>query len=896
MRTKHYLAALCLPMAFAACSNEDFVNEAPSLEARGTVDVTLTAGKPAFGTANTRLGIGDDYKFIWEEGTDMIGAAMADAKYGTITSDHKVPVNYCFTALTSAETSNFNSQAPISKGHYLFYYGYTDVLDREYLNLNVPEQTYKVKDEKTAIQQAATKMKMIAPIVNLADGVGQVKAQTYNLNLSFVNLYTMVKVTVRAKNLPATAPKIEKITLDASGGNAAKGFVKMAHANLTGIAGDRNANIVTPGEDGMLPVEAMNDAKEAINTLLCAANKDGISAIYDQTDINNDADKYGPVTLNIDGDLSLVAAEEGIVLYLLAPKGTYNEGVKLTVETSEGNYTKTIAKGGGERDVAFGDDIFPIGADLEFGEGGNVELPTTFAIGDLSAWNNAVKFVNDHMSSYFNSGEGITFTLTSDIEIPSLPTFGLSIEGDKVLTLTEDYTFDAKNATKYTVTDTKLGVKKGATLTLGVENPFTGVVNYGTLNVNANQGTAIENFGTMNVSDDAELSAGVTNGQVANTGVTPAIPAIKGIINVLAGKTLTVSTTTGLTNTTEGTINIAKTAIMTISQGSTNNGTIKNEGTIGGTAAITNAGTITNASTGVINISGVNITNTGTVNNYGTLQTIVAGGKLVIEDGSKGHNTNELTTAATVVEVKNVTTFVELQKGNTKYAFAAGTAVTALVSNKGEYTAIAAAGQSTGITNIVLNGGEWNMAGVAGEDNTKTIAKPTQADVKTLTLKGAKLTVDVDDLTMGFAVEGESSIAGKTSARVIIGSLTVNDGATLNVENLATFNAAASSNNKTASIQGTLTVNAGAKMYFETAEVGSATNTSATLTVKGDITTGGAIAQGEFGVKTAASFNNYGTIKAEAGESGYDSRGKVTMPGGNQSGSFSGGSSVINFP
>lgn len=887
MRTKHYLAALCLPMAFAACSNEDFVNEAPSLEARGTVDVTLTAEKPAFGTANTRLGIGDDYKFIWEEGTDMIGAAMADAKYGTISDDNKVPVNYCFTALTSAETSNFNSQAPISKGHYLFYYGYTDVLDREYLNLNVPEQTYKVKDEKTAIQQAATKMKMIAPIVNLADGVGQVKAQTYNLNLSFVNLYTMVKVTVRAKNLPATAPKIEKITLDASNGEGeGKGFVKMAHANLTGIAGSENANIVTPGEDGMLPVEAMNDAKEAINTSLCTADKDGISAIYDQTTINN-ADKCGPVTLNIDGDLSLVAAEEGIVLYLLAPKGTYNEGVKLTVETSEGNYTKTIAKGGGERDVAFGDDIFPIGADLEFGEGGNVELPTTFAIGDLSAWNNAVKFVNDHMSSYFNSGEDITFALTSDIEISSLPTFGLKIKGDKVLTLTEDYTFDAKNATKYTVTDTKLGVKKGATLTLGVDNPFTGVVNYGTLNVNANQGKAIENFGTMNVSDDATLSAGVTNGQVANTGVTPAIPAIKGIINVLAGKTLTV-TTAGLTNTTEGTVNIAKTAIMTISQGSTNNGTIKNEGTIDGTTAITNAGTITNASTGVISNS-AEMANTGTVDNYGTLQTVVAGGKLVIEDGSKGNNSTAVTTAATVVEVKNVTTFVTLQGTNEKYTFAASTAVTALVNNKGEYTAIAAAGQSTGITNIVLNGGEWNMASMAGEDNTKTIAKPTQAAVKTLTLKGAKLTVDIEDLTIDFAVEGESSIAGEGSARVITGNLTVNEGATLNVENQATFNAAASISGQTASIQGTLIVNAGAAMYFNEANVGAEKNTNATLTVNGNISDG-SIAEGKFGVKTT--FTNYGKIAALKGDGTF---GKVSAASITSVGSFSGPSSVFSF-
>ena len=333
MRTKHYLAALCIPMAFAACSNEDFVNEVPSLEARGTIDVTLNVKKPTVWTADTRLGINENYKFVWEKDVDMIGAAVADgAVLGDINTDHKVPYNYAFSALTSAETSSFNGKSPISQGHYLFYYGYTDILDRGYLDLSVPAQTYKVEDTKTAIQLAVSRMKMIAPIVNLADGVNFVDAQTYNLNLSFVNLYTLVRVTVNSENFPdGVTPKLEKITLNTKTGSSV-GFVKNAHANLAVIAGNSKANVVTPGADGMLVEGDMTEAKEKVNELILNASNSGVSTIYDQTGVDN-SDKSGPVTLSIDGDLSL-STTEPTVLYLLAPKGTYNGGLTLICITS----------------------------------------------------------------------------------------------------------------------------------------------------------------------------------------------------------------------------------------------------------------------------------------------------------------------------------------------------------------------------------------------------------------------------------------------------------------------------------------------------------------------------------------------------------------------------------
>lgn len=66
MRTKHFLTALCLPLAFAACTNDDFVNESNTLEGREMIDVVLTATKSSYG-ADTKMSIDDKNQFMWEK-------------------------------------------------------------------------------------------------------------------------------------------------------------------------------------------------------------------------------------------------------------------------------------------------------------------------------------------------------------------------------------------------------------------------------------------------------------------------------------------------------------------------------------------------------------------------------------------------------------------------------------------------------------------------------------------------------------------------------------------------------------------------------------------------------------------------------------------------------------
>ena len=873
MRTKHYLAALCIPMAFAACSNEDFVNEVPSLEARGTIDVTLNVKKPTVWTADTRLGINENYKFVWEKDVDMIGAAVADGTtLGTINTDHKVPSNYAFSALTSAETSSFNGKSPISQGHYLFYYGYTDILDRGYLDLSVPAQTYKVEDTKTAIQQAVSRMKMIAPIVNLASGVGLVDAQTYNLNLSFVNLYTLVRVTVNSENFPdGVTPKLEKITLNTKTGSAA-GFVKKAHANLGVIAGAMKANVVTPGADGMLVEDEMTTAKEEVNDLILNASNAAISTIYDQTGVSA-GEKSGPVTLSIDGDLSL-STTEPTVLYLLAPKGTYNGGLTLTVETSEGTYTRNIDKPS-SRDLTLEDNIQGIAADLDFSDGsGNVTLPKSFPIASADDWSHAVDFVNSHSIAYI--GETVEFELNADVEVSTLPAFPLNIIGSKTLTLTNDYVMTEKSAAKFTASNINLGVKTGATLTLDAAVVFGSIMNNGTLNVNADQTIAIANNGTMNVaSKSVSLSGGVTNGDDGEE--------IKGTINIAKDKVLTIETVA--LNNKVGDINVKGELI--VNYASENAGTITNDGTIFGSTAITNTGTIKNNADGTISATAAIVNANGIIDNFGTLSANVTNdnGKVIIEKDSKSNNSAAI--ANGTVDVKDVTTFAAIQGGATKYTFTTAV-VTTSVNNKGEYAAADAAG--VGVTNITLNGSGWSLESAVGDDGTKVIAVPSQATITGLTLKGATLDIKVA-LSKDVVVEGTSSISNSTGGSLVIeGNLTVAEGATLTVGKDVSFNEAVSGNTQTAEILGTVNVEAGAAMYFATANVGSATVASATLNVKGDtedITTAGI-----FGIKTLISFNNWGTVSSLGGNS---DAGQVSLPNNKPSGTFKGNATPINF-
>lgn len=824
MRTKQYLAALCLPLAFAACSDEEFVTDTPSLGNRGTVNVTINAEKPWFDGINTRMTI-DGNKFMWEKDKDMIGAARVDHTTMSTVED-KVDVNYAFTAQSNGAVSAFNGKSPIAKGLYLFYYSYADHLEYAKMDLSVPVQEYNVEaatgeNGKDALQQAVGYMKMISPIVDLSDnGVKYEDAQNYDLNLSFVNLYTVVKVNISAQNIKAgTSPKIQKVTLNASGG-----FVKEAFANMMNIAGISNANVVAPDADTKQIGDAdMAEAIAAIEELVGGASDGTVATIYEQTGVTT---TNGPAELNIKGDLALSETEK-TELYILVPKGKYNGGLTLEITTSEGTYTREISKPQAA-DLVLGNAIQPIAANLDFAQ--NVSIPTKFSIASEADWTNAVNFIESHASSYVSIKP--EFTLTADVTIGSLPKFAIDLKGAKTLTLSNDFTINEDNQDKIaTSTDTKLGIAAGATLTLDVDcTNFVDILNNGTLNVNADQSKKITNYGTMNVGKDATLSAGLDNGKAAVAGTSEAV---EGAINVAEGKTLTIST--AAMNNAAGTITVDGTLTNNYASDNTAKIIIGKEGKLNGNAAITNA--------------------KGIIENSGTLAVVVTNenGTVIAKDGGKGDNTSAINKGIVIVE--NVTTFATLQQGaSNKYVFGATSeapSVATEVANEAEYTA---ANSVTAITNIILTTQRsWTING-----------SNTPANATTLTLKGVELVLESGLTGKSIVVDGNgtSSITAASAQTITTADLTVNEGATLNVGNYITFNAT-SGNNQNATILGNLNVAAGAKLYFKTASVGSDDVSGARLTVEGNVA---AVDAGDFGV-VADGFENWGAIVSKTGDS-----------------------------
>ena len=139
MKTRHLLTAIALPALFAACTNEDFVEQATSgstsLDDRRTVDVpTVTIGLGE--DAETRLALNGN-KFVFEK-TDRLGACLMDE----ITNDYHVSgktwsqwfnlvdyiqTNYKFTY--NPQNGNFENNALMCEGNYFFYYPYDETMN-----------------------------------------------------------------------------------------------------------------------------------------------------------------------------------------------------------------------------------------------------------------------------------------------------------------------------------------------------------------------------------------------------------------------------------------------------------------------------------------------------------------------------------------------------------------------------------------------------------------------------------------------------------------------------------------------------------------------------------------------------------------------------------------------
>ena len=877
MNKKFYLAALGVTMAFAACTEEELVNVPTatiSLEDRGKVELAITADKSDFGATRMTAEAGTkpgEFTFMWEKDADKLGAAMADGvEMGVVaSSSDKVFVTYPFAANSSGATASFSGKSSVAQGVYLFHYPYHDHLGRTPLSVSMPAQEYNAASETAAIDQALKYMKMVSPLVNLYNGnvagVELEDAEAFQLPLTFENLYTIVKVKLTAKNIGENiVPEVKKVTFKATGFHSAATLDLDAMGTAAGFDAKKNFDATTFAAQSKVLHDAIYGGS--------------IYATKEQSD----------VVLDVKGMTLENGCEDS--LYVLLPKGNWSN-VTMEILTSEGTYEKEIATlkigetgiGNDAQKAALyakRDNIQPIAANLDFmlDGSGNVKLPGNFDIYKNQDWTDAVKFVTDHAVAYLNGS--VQFTLHDNVEITSLPTFGMDIytkdDADFTLTLAGNYNVNEQNKSRFNAPHVTLNIKSGATLNLGAGiTGFADIVNNGTVVVNASQTLDITNYGTIEVAKDATMAA-ITNGRVK----VGDILAAAGTITVNKGVELTaqISNVNGTINLVAGT------------PGDTPDYTVWN-------VSVASA----NAADGVITINaaaqvaGEAITNAGTINHTGILAAdIVNNNALNINSGAIGNGTVAISgtgkiTIADIVDYGKVMNDV-----NKMYDITCAT-VTAVVNNYEQYAS--ANDEDSKLTNITLAQGDWTFAtSVADADKAKKMFVDPVNNITGVEYKGGTLTL-AENLVANVEFSGASTVVcvKDNNNALVAHSITGNikNTAALTISEKVTVNSNSSSNTYSADIDENVTVAPGAAMYFNTVDVKADKN----LYVKGQVTnatTGAEItAAAIFGVKTT--FTNNGYVEACAGQGKTPGYGEVSQPTNTSTGTFKGNATVINF-
>lgn len=852
MKTKYALFALCLPIAFTACQNEEFVKDySQELKNRGEIDVILSASYPKVGNSvDTRMDATEDgmnLKFLWEQGTDKLGAALMDEGTPGVVSGAKTLANYPFIAQGSGETSEFASPSAITEGIYLFYNSYKDVLNRKALSLSLqPQEFDPANTNKTSAQQMVKYMNMVAPMVNLNKGITLADAAAFNLNLEFVNLYTPVRLKVMFKNAkPGT--KLTKISINKTGGN----FDLGGELNATVLAGGgQNTNVLSlTAEKKNIDKDKLAVAKKAVDAIV-QVGADNAGGVYK----DNGNKVTGAAELTIKDGMELENGKEAF-FWILIPRGHY-ESFDVTVETTNGSMTETRAIPSESDQQDFTEQTRKIvTTPLDFGEAGNVTVPKAFPINNTADWDNAIQYIQSNASAYM--GDAATLTIGSEpVYITSIPTdiaFTLAgtnssdsklIFGDKDGKLV-DIALNLRRITMGSYTNLEVGEGANVTINNAHAGTLASLTNNGTLTMKAiGTITALTNNSTLNFDAAAALVVPTVDN---NAGAT---------INVKSATTFTEFTNEAKAGEkVAAKIVVAEGASLELSTGNRNAGVIENKGTL---------------------TNGNPFTNDGTVDNYGTLtvsSTWTNNGTIIARDGGVSNNT--AIAGSGTIEVKNVNTYPTSGSG-TGYAFSSGT-INAIVTNHRDYKTA-----KTADMKVTLDGGEWTIKNgtPAEESRDLTVSEATY----NFNLKSnLNVNVDADLSAKDIAVSGTSTITVADGVTLKVNSLTVNEGATATIAgdgkveiknaSTVTVNGTLTNNGKlvTTTVDNVTAVSEAKKFNITIARgatlinngtIGGEVNTQVAITANGSLTNmQGATIYGTKDISNAESYSNRGTIQ-----------------------------------
>ena len=630
MRTKHLLMTMALPLAFAACTSDEFesFDQGDSLKNRKEIGQVALAFDN--GDALTRWTAG-----MQPEVNDRVGAVLIDDLTSTEYNEKDPISNY-----TPSETQIYSNymyendgndvwytNANLVEGGYYFYAPYVAHQGRGLMKLETPVvQTLDVENGKIVGNSA---------IVNFIES----ESTPFYIGYKFLSAAeSNVNVVVKMRHIFAYPRFVfknatdEEITLDRimiqSEGNLLVESGYLYNPNIGGKSG----NLYITGEQTDEAIAAEVAKKDETDapfktwgtwSQVFSENKipDGLKT---EDLLNNDTKKTSVIRIDLEEPVK-VAKGETVSFGVVMPAAQFaDKKLKIHyVTTDDEAYTwendGQVTTMLGDANVAedYNDNGGLKGADPKFSFDAKEVNKDFNLINLVTSTQELINVIDENQSSTKDliitlAGEDIEFnkdvmTAVSRLKTQSLKLNGIiSIVGgeteEEVLDIDHKVLFGEvvvkKGYTKFnnsSLTYESVKVEEDATLNIASKG-ITGdavITNYGNLEVATNVNN-VKNYGNVEVLEKGNVTfIPVKDEDAKTTTVTyneKAEVTISGEINynIVNNGKLTIADNTvleaGLTN--EDEITMAGTA--------TNNGTLTNNGTIYGTQTLTNAGTVNN--------------------------------------------------------------------------------------------------------------------------------------------------------------------------------------------------------------------------------------------------------------------------------------------------------------
>lgn len=363
MKVKFLLSALTMPMIFAACTNDELMdNQASvSLDNRTPLgDVELT-----FGNLDSRLALQDGswYAFDWANGDDL-GASLIDVRNTTPYDENTNPIEY-YNLTTTPQTNyryeykdgSWTSNAAMVEGNYVFYMPYVENTSRQATLAVLPstqklekvtiagEETYTTYN--SVLEDAKENGHVMAVGYKFLSAAGENEDGNKTISVSFKQLYATPLITIQnwAQGVDGemTDLTINKIKLSLTKNGSSKRYFQVKdylkytdNVNVTATteAWTKNDNSIVDCLNGVLNPDDEDYIGGSWNNLnLNKTVRTTAQLLQGFVDNTNHTERAETITINLEDSVT-IASKASFSFYAVIPGGAYtNAGLGQLVVT-----------------------------------------------------------------------------------------------------------------------------------------------------------------------------------------------------------------------------------------------------------------------------------------------------------------------------------------------------------------------------------------------------------------------------------------------------------------------------------------------------------------------------------------------------------------------------------